>query len=164
MKYFFPILMAILILFGITLVATPFVAEWIFPAEKTGFHLAKEADVKEALATWFETSQDQIKQASAINAPSAQANTEWFTFAVAREPVESFIRKNRLQQQDLTPQRMQELFMAQQPPVAWWQPESLARQTCFTGDDEDRQIGLIYNAEQQRGFLIVRSKKTTHGF
>ena len=164
MKYFFPILMALLILSGVTLVVTPFVAEWLLPASSNGFRQAKPDEVKQALASWFGTKTEAFGESYGVNQASAQGTTAWFTFSVAREPVTSFILKNRLQQQDLTPERLQSLFLMQTPPVAWWQPASLQRETCFVGAEEGRQLSLIYHAEQQRGFLVVRTQQKTNDF
>lgn len=164
MKYFFPILMALLIFSGITLVVTPFVAEWLLPVPSDGFRQAKPEEVKKALASWFGTKVEAFGETYGVNQSSAQGTTAWFAFSVAREPVTHFIRKNHLQQQDLTPERLHSLFLTQSPPVAWWQPASLQRETCFVGTQEGRQLSLIYHAEQQRGFLVVRTQQKINNF
>jgi hypothetical protein len=157
MKYFFPILMALVILAGISLVLTPYIAEQLFPAPTTSLRKADPQQVAQALAQWFATTPDQLSETQGVNQVSAQGNTAWFTFRVGQEPVRQFILHNQLQQQDLTDERLQQVFFAQNPPASWWQPASLGRQTCFIGTDGGRQLGLIYHAEQQRGFLVVRT-------
>jgi hypothetical protein len=47
--------------------------------------------------------------------------------------------------------------MAQTPPIAWWQPAQLQRETCFLGKVDEREMGLIYDAERKVGFLILRT-------
>ncbi|WGZ94582.1 MAG: hypothetical protein QJT81_00925 [Candidatus Thiothrix putei] len=157
MKYFFPALMTLLILAGISLVATPYIAEQFFPASKTTLRTADPERSKQALANWFGTAPTNVTGVQASNQASAQGNTSWFMFGIERQAVEYFIRQNGLKQQDLTPEILQTTFMVQQPPASWWQPTKLARETCFIGTDEGREIGLIYHAESQTGFLIVRT-------
>jgi hypothetical protein len=157
MKYFFPILMALVILSGISLIATPYIAEQFFPASATTFHAAKPGDVKKALADWFGTPVDTLSNTQGITQTTAQEQTSWFMFNLERQPVEKFIHQNRLQQQDLTPETLQQIFLQNSPPAPWWQPASLERQTCFIGMDDGRELDLIYNAERQEGFLVVKA-------
>lgn len=164
MKYFFPALMALLILAGVSLVATPYIAEYFFPAEATSLRAAKTDDVRQALAGWFGTSPEAVQDARGVNQVSAQGNASWFAFSVDRQAVERFIRHNRLEQQALTADTLQQVFSVNHAPAEWWQPESLTRQTCFIGMDEGRSLGLIYNAELQRGFLVVRTSKKAGSF
>ncbi|QTR50861.1 hypothetical protein [Candidatus Thiothrix anitrata] len=164
MKYFPQILMALLILSGVTLVLTPFVAEWLLPASSHGFRQAKSDEVKQALASWFGTKTEAFGESYGVNQDSAQGTTAWFAFSVAREPVTNFILRNRLQQQELTPEHLQRLFLMQPPPVAWWQPATLQRETYFAGTEAGRQLSLIYHAEQQRGFLVVRTQQKINDF
>ena len=157
MKYFFPLMMALVILAGIGLTVTPFIGEYIFPASKTTLRAADPEQAKLALADWFSTPPATLTEVQAIKQVSAQSSNSWFTFKAEPTPVKNFIIQNQLKQQDLTPDLLKAAFMAENPPAAWWQPASLARQTCFIGTDEGREIGLIYDAEQQTGFLIIRT-------
>lgn len=164
MKYFFPAMMALLILAGVSLVLTPYIAEQFFPASKTTLRAAAPKQAAQALANWFGTSPDSLTEVQGISQVSAQGNISWFLFSVERQAVENFIHQNRLQQQDLTPDNLQRVFMVQNPPASWWQPATLERQTCFIGIDEGRELGLIYHAELKKGFLIIRTHQKTGSF
>lgn len=157
MKYFFPALMALVILAGVSLALTPYIAEQFFPASKTTLRTADPERTKQALANWFGTEPANLTEVQASSQTSAQGNTSWFMFGVERPAVEYFIRQNGLKQQNLSPEILQSTFMIQQPPAPWWQPAALERETCFIGSDEGREIGLIYHAELKKGFLIVRT-------
>lgn len=157
MKYFFPFMMALVILAGVSLILTPFIAEYIFPASKTTLRAADPEQAKLALADWFGTPPNNLTAVQAIKQVSAQGNISWFTFKAEAAPVKNFILQNQLKQQDLTPDILQGTFMAQNPPTAWWQPASLERQTCFMGTDEGRELSLIYHAELKTGFLLIRT-------
>lgn len=164
MKYFFPALMGLLILAGVSLVATPYIAEYFFPAKTMSLRTATSEDVRNALANWFGTSPDAVSDAKGVNQMSSEGNASWFAFTMERQLVENFIRKNRLEQKELDSATLQRVFTVNEPPAEWWQPQSLARQTCFIGMEEGHSLGLIYNAEQQRGFLVVKTVKKTSGF
>lgn len=157
MKYFFPALMALLILAGISLVVTPYIAEQLFPAPPTSVRKAEPQQVAQALAQWFGTNPDQLTDTQGITRTSAEGSTAWFSFKTGQEAVKHFIIENRLQQQELTADTLQQVFSTSNPPADWWQPASLQRQTCFIGDDAGRQLGLIYDAERQQGFLVTRT-------
>lgn len=164
MKYFFPLLMALAILAGIGLTVTPYVAGLLFPASKTPWRTAEPLAATGALADWFAASPTDFQAVQGIEQRSAQGKTAWFTFKANRETVENFIRKNRLQQQDLTLGLMQQVFMKPPPPVDWWQPASLQRQTCFLGTDDGHELALIYDAQSQQGFLLMRQTAQTRPF
>ena len=159
MKYVYPLMMALVILSGISLIITPFIGEYIFPASKTTLRLAPPAEAKQALADWFNTPITNLAEVQALKQTSAQSDTSWFTFKSDETPVKNFIIQNQLKQQDLTPENLNGLFMAQNSPVSWWQPASLERQTCFIGTDENRILGLIYHAELKTGFIIIRTQQ-----
>lgn len=164
MKYFFPVLMALVILAGLTLALTPFIAEQFFPTQETTLRKAAPEQVQQALARWFETDPAEFSETRGIKQVSAQGDTNWFTFRVARQPVEHFIRQQRLRQQALTTEVLQRLFATNTPPADWWQPASLKRETFFGGLDEGHEIGLIYHADQQTGFLVIRTREKTNSF
>ena len=158
MKYFFPLMMALVILSGLSLIVTPYIGEYMFPASKTSLRAAPPEQAKQALADWFHISPDSLSEVQAIKQVSAQGDNSWFTFKADAAPVKNFILQNQLKQQDLTPETLQRVFMAQTPAIPWWQPAALQRQTCFIGSDEGREIGLIYQAEQGKGFIITRTQ------
>ncbi len=157
MKYFFPALMALVIMSGLVLVITPFIAEQFFPLATTSYQQAKTEDASQALADWLGVRPEQLSAVQAIRQRTVNASTAWFKFSVARPPVEQFIVRNRLQQKPLDAEAMQAVFMLQPPPVNWWQPASLQRETFFAGVDEGQSLALIYHAEQQLGFMRVKS-------
>ncbi|MDQ5768267.1 hypothetical protein [Thiothrix subterranea] len=157
MKYFFPALMVFVILAGVSLTLTPYIAEQFFPASKTTLRVADPERAKQALADWFGTTPANVTDVQASNQSAAQGSTSWFMFGTERTGVEYFIRQNNLKQQNLSPEILQNTFMTQQPPAPWWQPAALERETCFIGSAEGREIGLIYHAELKKGFLIVRT-------
>ncbi|MGB3916049.1 MAG: hypothetical protein WBL07_01305 [Thiothrix litoralis] len=158
MKYFFPFMMVLVILSGLSLIVTPYIGEYIFPASKTTLRAADPEHAKQALADWFNTSPASLSDVQAIKQVSAQVNNSWFTFKADAPPVKNFILQNRLKQQDLTPETLQKVFMAQTPAIPWWQPAALERQTCFIGTDEGQEIGLIYHAELRTGFIVIRTR------
>jgi len=157
MKYFFPALMVFVILAGVSLTLTPYIAEQFFPTSKTTLRVADPERAKQALADWFGTTPANVTDVQASNQSAAQGSTSWFMFGTERTGVEYFIRQNNLKQQNLSPEILQNTFMTQQPPAPWWQPAALERETCFIGSAEGREIGLIYHAELKKGFLIVRT-------
>ncbi len=164
MKYFFPTLMILAILSGVSLALTPYIAELFFPASKTSLRTADPERAKQALANWFGTEPAKVSEVQASNQTSAESNTSWFAFGMERSAVEYFIRQNGLKQQNLSAEVLQNTFMTQQPPAPWWQPAALGRETCFTGSDEGREIGLIYHAELKKGFLIMRTHQKPSKF
>ena len=163
-KYLFPALMTLVILCGLLLIVTPYIADWLYPASQSRLHAAKPTEVKQALADWFNTPVANVSEAQALHQVAAQGNTSWFAFSLPRQPVEGFIRSNSLQQTTLTPEVLQQVFMTPAPPVTWWQPASLQRQTYFKGNDAQHDLALVYNAESQRGFLLVTPHEKVKSF
>lgn len=159
MKYFFPVLITVVVLSGLVLTFTPFVAEQLLPSPTTSMRQADPQQIKQALANWFGTSASAITQAQGISLLTAEGTTAWFEFSTDRQGVERFIVTNHLKQQELTSAIMQDFFTNAKPPAEWWQPTSLQRQTYFSGTEQGREVGLIYNAETQKGFLIVYTRK-----
>jgi hypothetical protein len=45
--------------------------------------------------------------------------------------------------------------MTSKPPVDWWKPQELTRQSYFTGKTGEQVLNLIYNAELQQGYLLI---------
>ena len=160
MKYFFPILMTVLVLAGLVLTFTPYVAEQFLPAQQNSLRPADPQQIKQALASWFGTTATAITEARGLSLLSAQGSTAWLEFATERAGVERFIANNHLKQQELNPTILQDFFTTANPPAPWWQPATLQRQTYFSSNEQGRQLGLIYNAELQRGYLIVYTRKS----
>ncbi|TXH69794.1 MAG: hypothetical protein E6Q83_08110 [Thiothrix sp.] len=160
MKYFFPGLMGLVILLGIGMTLTPYIANWLLPVSTTNYQQAKPKDARQAVADWFGVKPEQIKSAQAIRQRTQEGNTNWFMFEASREPVAQFIRSARLPQINLDQAALQSVWLDKIPPVNWWQPAELKRETYFSGKTENRRLSLIYNEEQQKGYLLIDSIET----
>ena len=163
-KYLFPLLMSLTILAGVSLVLTPYIAEWLLPAESSTYRAAPESEVKQAMSEWFKTEVPNVGEVQGLHRTAPDGNTSWFKFKLPRQSVEQFIRANHLQQKPLTAELMNTTFSGKDLPAPWWQPAELKRETCFVMASEDQQMGLIYNAELEQGYLVVRSRTKTHSF
>ncbi|MEZ5479972.1 MAG: hypothetical protein R3E95_21565 [Thiolinea sp.] len=161
MKYLFPALMGAVILIGLLVNVTPYVAGYFFPAGADGYQKASPAQAQEALASWFEASPQDFGEVLALRKQENQDIWRWYRFAVGRQAVEHFIRRLGLQQNDLDAAVLQAEFMAEPPPVDWWQPAELERRSYFSGQDQGMSIRLIYHAERELGFLLIRSTGTS---
>lgn len=159
MKYFFPVLMALVIMVGLGASLTPYIAEQFFPTNQSRFQKADPENAREALATWFGVVSTELSTVEAIRYQSAQQSRRWYHFASGREPVEQFIKRMRLEQLDLNDEILKTEFLTDQPPVEWWQPGTLQRQSYFRGSDSTNLIKLIYHAEQQTGYLLIESER-----
>jgi hypothetical protein len=159
MKYFFPILMALVIMVGLGASLTPYIAEQFFPSGQTRFQKANADDAKEALAAWFGVVSTEFSDVNAIRHQSAQQNRRWYRFSTGRTPVEQFIKRMRLEQLELSDEVLNSEFLTDKPPVAWWQPETLQRKSYFRGNDGANLIKLIYHAQQQSGYLLVETNR-----
>ncbi len=164
MKYFFTVLMALTILFGIGLTVTPYIMEFFWPVGKTAFQSAKPEDTRHAVADWFAVPVEQVKSADSIRKLSSQGSMAWFRFSMPAHPVANFIGRNQLQQLELTSDVLQQVFLVDAPSVDWWQPDSLGRETYFKGNDGKSDVALIYNAEQEQGFMLVKILIKQQGF
>lgn len=156
-KYFFPILMGVVILFGVVLTFTPWVADYLMPVKETHFRRAPAPEAQEALANWFNVKTSDIQYPEGLQFTSPERKIAWFKFHIARVPVEQFIKGLQLEQKDLTPQVLQEKFLTPKPPAEWWKPEELTRQSYFTSSAKGQELSLIYNAEVQQGYLLVNT-------
>lgn len=136
MKYFFPLLMAFFIMVGLGVSLTPFIAEQFFPTTQSRFQKANPDEAKEALAAWFGASATDFSSVNAIRYQAVPHSTRWYRFVIQRLPVERFIKRMRLEQLDLSEAVLQQEFMTTTPPVDWWQPATLQRQSYFRGRDE----------------------------
>ena len=155
MKTYLPqILMGLVILFGIGLTVTPFVAENFFPASEAEVRQAKSRDVVQALKTIFQSPDGDISDARAIHKKTADSKTAWFSFRSVRKPVQSFIHARKLEQKELSEEILNQAFFKNAPPVSWWQPD-LGTETYFTGEDNMNKLHLIYNSRTKRGVLVI---------
>ncbi len=160
MKYFFPVLMGFLILSGLILTATPYIADWLLPVTASRYQQAKPEDARQAVADWFGVKPEQIKSAQAIRQRTAEGNTAWLMFEAAREPVVQFVVNARLKQENLDQVNLQALWLTDAPKLAWWQPAELKRETYFLGKTENRTLALMYNEAMQKGYLLVKTTET----
>lgn len=162
MKYFFPVLMGIAILFGAGLTVTPYIADWFLPVNASNYQQAKSADALQAVADWFGAKPEDIKSAQAIRRRTTEGSTSWLMFEASREPVAQFVLNARLQQVNLDQTALQAVWLNNPPPINWWQPAELKRETYFSGKTENRTLSLIYNEEQQKGYLVVKNTETVN--
>lgn len=169
MKYFFPVLMGILILLGLVLTVTPYMANWLLPVSAASYQQAKPEDARQAVADWFGVKPEQIKSAQAIRQRTVQGSTSWLVFEAVREPVAQFVINARLKQQTLDQANLQAIWLTNSPVIDWWQPAELKRETYFSGTTENRSLALIYNEALQKGYLLIKTtetanNKTKHSF
>lgn len=162
MKYFFPVLMGIVILLGLGLAITPYIADWLLPVNAASYQQAKPEDARQAVADWFGVKPEEIKSAQAIRRRTPEGHTSWLMFEASREPVVQFVLNARLNQQNLEANALQSIWLANPPAVAWWQPAELKRETYFVGKTEKRDMSLIYNDTMQKGYLLVKTLETTN--
>lgn len=147
--------MAVVIFAGVLLSTTPLILGYFFPMPKESFQLAKPDEAASALQRWFNAPEVEFKQVQAARERLVDVGiNSYFTFETGSEAVTSFIRLKRLQQRELTDEVMQQLFV--NPKINWWQPAGLQRETYFSGEDKGILLYLIYNAQLQRGFLLVQ--------
>jgi len=158
MKTFTTIFMGIVIVMGFILAVTPFVAEKFFPAPEKQVRQAKPEAAANALKQWFNSPDALFTDVQAINKSSAQKRTSWFSFSVGRRPVEKYIIDKKLQQVELNDKQLTTVFFTKDRPASWWQPEAVAQKTFFTGEDQGRQVSLIYNPDSKRGVLVTTTK------
>ena len=155
MKYLFPVLMAVVIFAGLLLSTTPMIMSYFFPTPKESLQKAKPEEAATALKHWFNRADAEFTQVKAMRERLMDIGTNaYFTFETSPEVVTTFIRLKRLQQLELTHDVMQTLWV--NPKISWWQPQVLARKTYFSGEDKGIMLHLIYNAQLQRGFLLVQ--------
>ncbi len=147
--------MAVVIFAGVVLSTTPFILEYFFPLPKESLQYADPDDAENALKHWFDSKNAEVKQVKAARERLADVGiNSYFSFETSAEVVTAFIRLKRLQQLELTDDVMQSLFVNTK--ISWWQPEVLARETYFSGEDKGILLHLIYNAQLKRGFLLLQ--------
>ncbi len=158
MKTLATVFMGFVILMGLILALTPFVADKFFPVPENSVRQAKPEAAAMALKQWFKSPDAQFIAVQAINKKTPKGNTAWFTFSVGRRPIEKYIIDKKLIQKELTNDIMVNTFSTDQAPASWWQPNALAQKTYFTGEDQGRVVALIYSPESKRGVLVTRAK------
>jgi hypothetical protein len=155
MKYILPFIMALTILAGVALVATPYALNYFFPIKENVIRDADPEAAEDALSVWFLSPDANFMQVEAARKRSKIRSTSWFVFKVKRAAVERFISVKKLEQLDLTKTILNNVFYANNPPREWWQPKSLTRTSYFKGIDQGRELALIYNADTKQGALVT---------
>ena len=155
MKYILPFVMAMTILAGITLAATPHLLDYFFPIKENVIRDADSEAAEDALGRWFLSPDANFMKVEAARQQSKIRSTSWFVFQVKRKAVERFITAKKLEQLELTDNILNTIFYANSPPRAWWQPTALTRSSYFQGVDQGRKLALIYNAETKQGALVT---------
>ena len=150
-----PIVLMIMTIFaGIVLLVSPVLMNYMFPAVNESGRYASPILAKQALKRWFSS-----PEAGFDNVQSVRKNSQHmgvvsrFSFSVNRQPVEQFIQSRSLDQLTLTSDIMNTVFKDES--LGWWKPESLTRETYFSGRHQGQKIALIYNAEEERGLLQI---------
>lgn len=155
MKYFFPLLIAGVVLVGLMVNLTPLIAGYFVPVPQQGYQKAQSGQSQQALASWFGASSGEFGDVRAIRLKSSETPVRWYRFEVGRQPVERFIRRLQLEQLEMDDKVLDKEFMALLPPVDWWKPAELERESFFLGKDGQETIRLIYNAELETGYLLI---------
>ena len=153
-KYIPQILMGLVILFGIVLTVTPYVAENFFPASEEEVRQAKSKDVAQALRAIFQSPDGDITDAKAIHKKTTTSKTAWFSFRSVRKPMQRFIHARKLEQKELSEDILNQAFFKNNPPIDWWNPD-LGTETYFKGIDDNNEVHLIYNSRTKRGVLVI---------
>ena len=159
MKTLSTVIMGIVILAGLVLALTPFVADKFFPVPENATRVAKPEAAIMALQQWFQSPDALITGAQAINKSSNSGTSSWFSFSVGRRPVEKYILSKKLTQKTLSPEILDATFFVNNPPASWWQPSAVNQETYFSGSDQGRSVALIYNPGTKRGVLVTSTKK-----
>ena len=155
MKYILPFVMAITILAGIVLAVSPYAIDIFFPIKENVVRDADSEAAEDALGVWFLSPDANFRDVEAARKQSKTKSTAWFVFKVKRDAVERFIGAKKLVQLDLNDNILNTTFYASTPPRDWWHPKSLGRKSYFKGEDQGRQLALIYNAETEEGALVT---------
>ncbi len=157
MKFFFPIIMAFTILVGLGSALTPMLADRFFPVPDVIMKKADPDSVANALHQWFEAVPNvEFTETRGLNRTDATGRISWMVFSVDPRTVSRFIHARGLTQKALTPEILGSIFANATPAAIWWDPAELTRETWFSGHHSGREIGLIYNADMQRGYLVTR--------
>ncbi|HIP94814.1 MAG TPA: hypothetical protein EYH20_05705 [Leucothrix sp.] len=155
MKTFTTIFMVLAIVAGFILAITPFVAEKLLPMPKDVVRVAKPEAAAIALKQWFNSPGALFTDVQALNKSTNNKRTSWFSFSVGRRPIEKYIIDKKLQQTELDNNHLKTVFFTESRPASWWQPEAIAQETFFTGEDQGRKVSLMYNPDSKRGVLVT---------
>lgn len=159
MKYFFPILMFIVIAAGLGMMITPYIAEQLVPMPDKQKRMAKAEQLQLALGRWFDTQAGEFVDVQGMEIIKPAGKMAAFSFSVDRKPVERFIHTKQLEQLELSEAFLQKHFYTDEIAASWWQPKALATETWFSGIDSGRQLNLIYNPKTRRGALLIETLK-----
>ena len=158
MRYFFPFLMALLIVSGLFLTITPFVADYFMPVPDKQTRTTKEQQLRNALARWFNTDSAQFLDVQGIEKRDTEKKIAFYAFSIDREPVARFVTQKKLVQKAFTEQVFNDIFYQNKRPASWWQPEALGAETWFTGFDQQRYLHLSYNPKTRRCLLVIEQR------
>lgn len=155
MKYFYPTLIGIVVFAGVVLTFSPFVMNFIFPVDESKPQIAISDRARAALADWFSVDPNKLSAVQAYREKDQTTGKQrmYFSYSTDPETMRKFIQKKGLEQQELTEDIMQKVFV--NASVSWWQPQALERETWFTGQDGVAQLNVIYNAQNKRGVLVI---------
>jgi hypothetical protein len=159
MKTFSTIFMGLVIIAGLTLALTPFIADKLFPTPKNQVRQAKPEAAAMALQQWFKSPEAPFMAVQAINKMTPTDKTSWFAFSVGRAPVEKYIIDKKLKQTPLSKNALDTVFYNNDKPASWWQPDAIVQQTYFAGKDQDRFVALLYSPDSKRGVLVTSTKQ-----
>ncbi len=154
MKKVSTLLMAIVILFGLVLALTPFIGSIFFPLPENSTQQAKSELAKNAISMWFNAPSNAFVDVQAVRKITNGKQISRFSYSTTPDVVRGFISRKGLQQKSLNNELMQSVFSDHS--ISWWQPEALQRETWFSGMDQGKTLSLIYNAQTQRGVLVIK--------
>ncbi len=153
MKKLSTLLMAMVILFGLILVMTPFVGSIFFPLPENSTQQAKSEVARTAISKWFNAPSAAFVDVQAVRKTIEGKQVSRYSYSTTPDIVRGFIGQKKLEQKTLNDEIMNAVF--NDSSISWWQPAALKRETWFTGMDEGRTLSLIYNAQTQRGVLVI---------
>ena len=157
MKILIALLLTLTILVGLGSALTPMIASWLVPISEITVKKAEPQAVADALHQWFQAAPDvRFTETHGLHRSDADGRVSWMSFHVDPATVSRFIHIRGLQQLTLDAAVLDEVFDQGRVPADWWKPVELTRETWFSGQDGGRDIGLIYNAEWQKGYLVAK--------
>ncbi len=154
MKTLSTVLMVIVIIFGLILALTPFIGSIFFSLPENSTQQAKSEVARSAIAQWFNAPSKAFLDVQAIRKTVNGKQVSRYSYSTTPEIVRGFIGQKRLEQKPLNNEIMKAIFSDNS--ISWWQPAALKRETWFTGMDQGRTLSLIYNAQTQRGVLVIK--------
>lgn len=163
MKFIIPLLFAVVVFVGFGSALTPMIAGWLVPVPEVTVKKAEPGAVADALHQWFDAEpQVRFTEVQGLHRLAAESRISWMTFKVDAQTVSRYIHRQGLSQDPLDQRVLTEIFHDGTVPAEWWMPAELNRETWFSGIDAGRQIGLIYDAERQKGYLVARTLEASN--